>query len=148
MENYSEQTVSQVDRFLNKVIQKFTSDLEPSIITDIHLRISPDSGDIMAFDDDDNEITRCVVEEWIDNKSENFYDMAVALLRSRLNSMSEKVDKLCILKPYSVVLENEEKEHIAELYVADDDINILGGDIMEGWDKDLDNFFENLMKDD
>lgn len=147
MENYSEQIVSQVDRFLNKVIQKFTSDSEPSIITDIHLRISPDSGDIMAFDDDDNEITRCVVEEWIDNKSENFYDVAVALLRSRLNSMSEKVDKLCILKPYSVLLENEEKEHIAELYVADDDINILGGDIMEGWDKDLDNFFENLMKD-
>ena len=147
MENNKEQTVSQIDRFLNKVIQKFTSADEPSIITDIHLRISPESGDLMAFDDDENEITRCVVEEWIDNKNENFYDSAAALLRSRLNNKCDEIDNLCIMKPYSVVLENDDKEHVAELYVADDDINILGGDIMEGWDKDLDDFFENLMKD-
>ena len=29
-------------------------------MTDIHLRASQDSGDLMAFDDDDNEISRCV----------------------------------------------------------------------------------------
>ena len=63
MENFNEQTTIQVDRFLRKVIQKFTSDKEPSVFTDIHVRISPENGDMMAFDDDDNEITRCVVED-------------------------------------------------------------------------------------
>ena len=53
-----------------------------------------------------------------------------------------------LLKPFSFVLENDDKEHVAELFVSDDDINILGGDIMDGWDKDLDKFFDELMKED
>lgn len=146
MENFNEQSVQQVDRFLKKVIQKFISDDEPSVITDIHLRISPESGDLMAYDDEENEITRCVVEEWINNQAETFYDAAAALLRNRTKVLSSEIDQMCLLKPYSFVLENEDKEHIAELYVSDDDINIIGGDIMEGWDKDLDDFFEKLMK--
>ena len=54
------------------------------MITDIHLRISPESGDLMAFDDDENEVTRCVIEEWIDYKNENFYDTLESKHRSFL----------------------------------------------------------------
>ena len=146
MESFNEQSVQQVDRFLRKVMQKFPSTEEPTLITDIHLRISPESGDLMGFDDEDNEISRCVVEEWIDNKNEDFYASAASLLRNRLNALSADVDEIGILKPFSFVLENDEKEHVAELYVSDDDINIIGGDIMDGWDKDLDSFLESLMK--
>lgn len=146
MENFKEQSIQGIDRFLKKVVQKFTSTKEPTMITDIHLRISPESGDLMAFDDDENEVTRCVIEEWIDYKYESFYDSAALLLRNRIFAMSEEIDKLCLLKPYSFVLENEDKEHVAELYVVDDDLNIIGGDIMEGWDKDLDAFLNKLME--
>lgn len=146
MENFKEQSIQGIDRFLKKVVQKFTSTKEPTMITDIHLIISPESGDLMAFDDDENEVTRCVIEEWIDYKYENFYDSAALLLRNRIFAMSEEIDKLCLLKPYSFVLENEDKEHVAELYVVDDDLNIIGGDIMEGWDKDLDAFLNKLME--
>ena len=103
-------------------------------------------GVLIRFDDDENEVTRCVIEEWIDYKNENFYDSAALLLRNRIFAMSEEIDKLCLLKPYSFVLENEDNEHVAELYVVDDDLNIIGGDIMEGWDKDLDAFFSKLME--
>ena len=56
------------------------------------------------------------------------------------------VDNLGILKPYSFVLEDDEKETVAELYVADDDTIIIGGDLMEGLNEDLDNFLDNLLK--
>ncbi len=146
MENYNEQSVKQVDRFLRKVLQKFPSVEDPVLLTDIHLLASPESGDLMAFDDDDVEISRCVVEEWIDNKSEQFYPDAALLLRSRLNTMANEIENVGLLKPFSFVLENEDKEHVAELYVCGDDINIIGGDIMEGWDKDLDSFLDKLME--
>lgn len=146
MGNFNEQSIQQIDRFLKKVTQKFISLEEPSVITDIHLRASQDSGDLMAFDDDENEISRCVVEEWIEYKKDNFYEKVSAVLRTRLNDMSDIAGNLCLLKPYSFVLENEDKEHVAELYVADDDISIIGGDIMQGWDKELDEFFDKLMK--
>ena len=51
-----------------------------------------------------------------------------------------------IMKPYSFVLESDEKEHLSELYVVDDDTIILGGNIMQNLDKDLDNFIEELLK--
>ena len=146
MGNFNAQSIQQIDRFLKKGTQKFISDEEPSVITDIHLRVSQDSGDLMAFDDDDKEISRCVIEEWIENKDDNFYENVITVLRARINYMSDIADNLCLLKPYSFVLENEDKEHVAELYVADDDISIIGGDIMQGWDKDLDEFFDKLMK--
>lgn len=148
MENTNDKTIQQADRFLNKVFQKFTSTEEPSLMTDIHLRASQDSGELLAFDDNDVEITRCVIDAWIENPDEDFYSTAAKLLRSRLDAHGSEVEGLCLLKPYSFVLENDDKEHIAELYVADDDICIIGGDIMEGWDKDLDSFLDKIMKED
>lgn len=146
MENTNDKTIQQADRFLNKVFQKFISTEEPSLMTDIHLRASQDSGELLAFDDNDVEITRCVIDAWIENPDEDFYTAAAKLLRSRLDAHGSEVESLCLLKPYSFVLENDDKEHIAELYVADDDICIIGGDIMEGWDKDLDSFLDKIMK--
>lgn len=144
-----EQTIMQVERFIRKVAQKFPapeSDDETSQMTDIHVRVSQDSGELLAFDDDDNEITRCVVEQWIENKDEDFYDEVAKLLRDVLRKQADIIDHLGILKLYSFVLEDDDKEHIGELYLADDDTIIVGGDLMENLDNDLDNFLNDLLK--
>ena len=50
-----------------------------------------------------------------------------------------------IMKPFSFVLENEDHESLAELYLSDDDLVIIGGDLMQGLDDDLDNFMKDLL---
>jgi len=144
----TEQTIQQIERFLKKVAQKFPQSEgdETSTLTDIHVRVSQDSGELLAFDDDDQEITRCVVEQWIDCKDENFYDKVAKILRDTLRKNSETVDNLGILKPYSFVLEDDDKENLGELYLADDDTIIVGGDLMEDLDHDLDQFLDDLLK--
>lgn len=142
----SEQTTQQIERFLKKIAQKFPLNEETSLVTDIHVRVSQESGEMVAFDDDDKEITRCVVEQWIENNDEDFYESVHDILTTTFASMSKTLDNLGILKPYSFVLENDEKEGIAELYLADDDTIIIGNDLMEGLDTDLDSFFDSLMK--
>lgn len=142
----TEQTTQQIERSIKKIAQKLPANEETSLLTDIHLLVSQDSGELIAYDDNDQEITRCVVEQWIDNKDESFYDEVTAILRKELHQMHEVVDNLGIMKPYSFVLENDDRETVAELYVADDDTIILGGDLMEGLDQDLDSFFDSLMK--
>jgi len=144
--NITDQTTQQIERAIRKIAQKFPMTDEISALTDIHLRVSQDSGELLAFDDNDDEINRCVIEQWIDNKDENFYEMVTQILRNQLKRMSDMVDNLGILKPYSFVLEDDEKEPIAELYVADDDTIIIGGDLMEGLNEDLDSFLDNLLK--
>ncbi len=142
----SEQTTQQIERFLKKIAQKFPLNEETSLVTDIHVRVSQESGEMVAFDDDDKEITRCVVEQWIENNDEDFYESVHDILTTTFASMSKTLDNLGILKPYSFVLENDEKEGIAELYLADDNTIIIGKDLMEGLDTDLDSFFDSLMK--
>lgn len=141
----TEQTQQQIERFLKKVAQKFTADDFDMPMTDIHLRVSQDSGDLRAFDDSDVEITRCVIDQWIDNKSDNFYQEIATILRSSLNRIKDVVENMSIMKPYSFILEDDDKNNIAELYLVDDDIAIIGGDLMHDLDNDLDNFLKDLL---
>ena len=142
----TEQTQQQIERFVKKIAQKFPQSQEASQLTDIHIRVTQESGEMMAFDDDENEITRCVVEQWIDNKDEDFYDQVLLIMRNQFKRLRKIIDDFGILKPYSLVLENDDKESMGELYLADDDTVIVSGDLMEGLDKELDDFFNDLMK--
>lgn len=142
----SEQTTQQIERFLKKIAQKFPANEDTSLVTDIHVRVSQDSGEMVAFDDDDKEITRCVVEQWIGNTDEDFYDDVERVLHNTIKAYDVVADNLGILKPYSFVLENDDKEAVGELYIADDDTVIIGKDLMEGLDSDLDSFLDTLLK--
>ena len=145
MEKATEQTTQQIERFLKKIAQKFPPREDSSVVTDIHVRVSQGSGEMLAFDDDDNEVTRCVVEQWINNNDEDFYNGVEQTLISTFSALSTIADSLGILKPYSFVLENDDKDTIAELYIADDDTVIIGKDLMEGLDSDLNLFLEKLL---
>jgi hypothetical protein len=139
--------LQQAERAIRKTIEKFPSTEEATLLTDIHLRVSQDTGELMSFDDDDNEITRCVVEQWIDNKDDNFYQEVAATLRTILLKQKEKIEQMSILKPFSFVLEDDDKETIEDLYLVDDDTAILHEELMADLDKDLDDFLDKLLKD-
>ena len=142
----TEQTLQQIERAIRKITEKFPVKEDASMLTDIHIRVTQDTGELMAFDDDDNEITRCVVEQWIDNKDDDFYDQIASIIRRCLDKQKSLVEHMGILKPYSFVLEDDDKESAGELYVVDDDTVIISSELMAGLDDDLDNFLKDLMK--
>ena len=143
----TEQTLQQTERAIRKIAEKFPANEEATLLTDIHIRVSQETGEMLAFDDDDNEINRCVIEQWIDNKDDNFYKDVASTLRSILNSRKDLIEQMSVLKPYSFVLEDDDRETIEELYLVDDDIVILDDDLMADLDKDLDDFLDKLLKD-
>jgi hypothetical protein len=142
----TEQTIQQLERALRKVADKFPVTEEASMLTDIHIRVTQESGELMVFDDDERELWRCVVEQWIDNKDVDFYKSVTSILRSVVNKHKNTIDNMSILKPFSLVLEDDSKEMVAELYVADDDTVIIDEELMADLDKDLDDFFKKLFK--
>lgn len=142
----TEQTLQQLERALRKIAEKFPAGSEATLLTDIHIRVTQETGELMAFDDDDKEITRCIVEQWIDNKDDDFYEKITSILRRSIEKQKKLVENMAILKPYSLVLENDDKENVAELYVVDDDTVIIDTELMAGLDKELDDFFKKLLK--
>ena len=143
----TEQTLQQVERALRKVAEKFPPSEEATLMTDIHIRVTQDTGELAAFDDDDKEVTRCIVEQWIGNTEDTFYLDVTNVLRSQLNKHKQMVEQISILKPYSFVLEDDDHENVAELYLVDDDTVIIDEELMAGLDKDLDDFLTDLLKD-
>lgn len=142
----TEQTIQQIERALRKTAEKFPPSEEASQMTDIHVRVAQDSGELLTFDDDDHELTRCVVEQWIDNKDDDFYESVATALRRCIEKQKAVLENLSILKPYSFVLEDDDCETVQELYVVDDDIALIDPVSMESLDGDLDEFLENLLK--
>ena len=142
----TEQTLQQIERAIRKIAEKFPAKDDATLMTDIHIRVTQETGELMAFDDDDNEITRCVVEQWIDNKDDDFYDQIASIIRRCLDKQKSLVEHMGILKPYSYVLEDDDKESAGELYVVDDDTVIIDTELMADLDKDLDDFFDKLLK--
>jgi len=142
----TEQTLNQVERIIRKIAEKFPAINEAVTMTDIHIRVIQDTGEVVAFDDDDQEITRCVIEQWIGNTDEDFYQQIEPILRKSLTSKKKIIENIALLKPYSFVLEDDDKETVAELYLVDDETVIIDPDLMEGLDKDLDDFLDKLLK--
>lgn len=143
----SEQTLQQIERTLRKTIEKFPAAEEATVMTDIHLRVTQETGEMTVFNDDDVEITRSVIEQWIDNKDDDFYREITPILRKSIEKHKQDIEQMSILKPFSFVLEQDDKETVEELFLVDDDTVIIDPDLMEGLDEDLDKFLEDLLKD-
>lgn len=143
----SEQTLQQIERAIRKIADKFPPTEEASEMTDIHIRVTQDTGELMAYNDNDEELNRCVIEDWIGNTDEDFYNQIPSAIRKCIEKNKDLVEGMSILKPFSFVLEDDDKESIAELYLIDDETVIIDPDLMEGLDDDLNSFLENLLKD-
>ena len=75
--------------------------------------------------------------------------MAERILRGEINSLKDKgtLDKLCILKPYSFVLVDDDKETVAEIMLIDDeDTLLLNDELLKGLDEELDAFLKDLLE--
>lgn len=142
----SSQSINQIDRAINRIAQKFPANEEASIVTDIHLQVNQESGELLAFDDNDNELNRAVIEDWIGNKDEDFYTDVAKILKERLDERKDIVDNMSILQPYSFVLIDDDKETIEELHIVDDDTMILNDELLKGLDQELDEFLKKLLE--
>lgn len=140
------QTLAEIEHFLDRIAEKFPPTDDPTVMTDIHLAILQDSGELLALDDNDNEIARCAVDEWTNFQDDDFQDQTASAMRSLLADKHETIDNMGLIKPFSFILETEEHEHLSELYLVDSDIKIIGGDLMDGLNEDLNKFFESLTK--
>ena len=143
--NTNEQTLHQIERALKKTAEKFAViSQEDAMLTDFYLLVRQESGELLVFDDDEHEITRCVVEEWIGNSSEDFYTAIQPVLQAALKRCAPLLEEMSVLRPCSFVLLDDEQQTVAELFLIDDDTMILGQDLMVGLSDDLDAFWQKL----
>ena len=143
----TQQTQQQIERAITKVVGKY-SQLEEPVLTDIYIQVKQESGEILVYNDDDVELHRCVIEEWIGNTQEDFYSQIVSVLSQCISNMRSVVDSMQIMRPFSFVLIDEEHETVQDIiYIDNEETVILDGKLLEGKDKELEEFLRHLLED-
>ena len=134
---------------LQSVIEKMTKEFitaEETKVTDFHIKVNGENGDLVINDDDNNALARVHIIEW-----EGVHDEAVfeRELRGILGKMQDNgtFDNLNIAKPYSFVLTDEDDVAIVDLLIVDDDTLILSEDLLEGFDEEMNQFLKQLLED-
>ena len=134
---------------LKEAISRYVSGTDNAVVTDIHLQPNPDSGELVIFNDEDEELARGIIDEWVEYESDDFLGQTEQVLRNAVGKLQQEglLDKLCLMKPYSFVLVDEDKETVAELLVVDDEETLLLNDeLLKGLDEELDAFLKDLLE--
>ena len=145
----SEQSRASIVSALKTAVCRYRSEGDETVVTDIHLQPNSESGELIIFDDDDQELSRTIINEWVEYESDDFYTVVEPILRAEVEALKEsgKLEKLCLMKPYSFVLVDEDKETVAELLLVDEDETLLLNDeLLKGLDEELDAFLKDLLE--
>ena len=143
-----QQSLSIIESAIQKAVAKYVFNCEKTVVTDIHLQPDQPSGQLNIYNDDDEELANVMVEEWATYDGDDFLENIEPGLRSILCRMKDAgdFDKVTILKPYSFVLVDEDKETVTELLLVDDDTMLVNDELLKGLDKELDDFLKELLE--
>ena len=130
---------------INDMAKKYIT-AETAMVTDFHIYANGDNGTLTIYDDDDNSLARVHIKEWENVHDEKLFEK---VLRGELAKMQEEgiFESINIVKPYSFVLVDEDKEAIVDLLYIDDDTLILSEDLLKGFDEEMNDFLKHLLED-
>lgn len=150
MMNISEQSHASIYSTLKEALASYIpGEDKNTVVTDIHLQPRQDSGELVIFDDDDTELARTIIDEWVDYEGDDFYAETEPLLRAEVTAVKEEggLNDLRLMKPYSFVLVDDDKETVSDLLLIDDDDTLLLSDeLLKGLDEELDDFLKKLLE--
>lgn len=144
----SQSSLTLLENAIRKATENYRNSCEQTIVTDFHLQANPNSGELIIYNDEDEELARTTLEEWAVYDGDNFNEEVERLLSTLLNEMKNKgaFEDVTVLKPYSFVLVDDEKETLAELLLMDDDTLLVNDELLKGLDEELDEFLKKLLE--
>lgn len=133
---------------LQKAIEKMAKEYitaEESRVTDFHIKVNGENGDVTVSNDDGCVLARVHILEWENVHDEQLFEKE---LRNILVKMQEKglFDNLNIAKPYSFVLTDDEDLAYVDLLIVDDDTLVLSESLLEGFDEEMNQFLKHLLE--
>ncbi|MBR5592884.1 MAG: hypothetical protein IKW46_02305 [Bacteroidaceae bacterium] len=140
----SRETQEMLQKAITKMASKYIS-AEESNVTDFHLKVNGENGELTIFDDDDTSLARVHIKEWEGEHNETVYEKELQSLLAKMHQQGA-FDSLNIVKPYSFVLTDEDNQSIVDLLIIDDDTLILSADLLEGFDEEMNAFLKKLLE--
>lgn len=144
-----EESVGNIRKALGQLIAFYPSDTKDLPVTDIYMHpMLEDANDLVIMNDEEEEIARASIDEWNEREEDdaNFYKQTAEDLKECMKPFRADLEKLGIFRPFSFFLTDDGNEIVSELLLIDDNIAMLDDSFLKGWNEDLDQFLDKLMK--
>lgn len=144
----SQESQSIILSAINKALKKYSAVTgNENSITDIYFHANQTTGQLLIFNDDEENLADITINEWVNYEDDDFLNHTESALRKALTEAKNKglLDELTIMKPYSFVLVDENKETLTELLIMDDDLLLVDDELLKGLDNELNDFLEDLL---
>ncbi len=130
-----------------EMTKRFITEAE-SRVTDFHFQVNNETGNLVIFDDDDNELSHVHIPEWENLNHEECNNILESDIRMQLIEVQKEgvFDNMNVVKPYSCLLVDEDKETIVDLLYIDDETYIISDELLKGLDRELDDFLQQLLE--
>lgn len=141
----SRETENRLQEAIEKMARNYVT-AEETRVTDFHIKVNGENGDLTIHDDDGNQLARVHIIEWEGVHDEEVLEKE---LRSILGKMQERecFESLNIAKPYSFLLTDDDDVAIVDLLIVDDDTLVLSEGLLEGFDEEMNEFLRHLLED-
>lgn len=140
----SRETHDRLQNSILKMAKEFIT-AEETKVTDFHIYVDGNKGDLTIVDDDDNTLARVHILEWEGEHNEEIFEKELRALLAEMHKNGD-FDNLNIAKPYSFVLTDDDHQSIVDLLIVDDDTIILSEDLLKGFDEEMDSFLKKLLE--
>ena len=134
--------------FLQNALQRYQVESDVWSFTDFYLQPNSRTGELVLLNDDEEVLSCIVIEEWSSYEGVVFYEVVGRVLSDVLQSMQQDgfFEQLNLIKPYSFVLVDDDKENLIDLLLVDDQETLLLNDgLLSGLDEELDAFLKDLL---
>lgn len=145
--NLTPASTAALSEALNKIVQLYSGEEDQLVSTDFYLQPLRESGKLLVFNDNDEEIASAVIEEWKSYEPDTFYEKVTNNLTEVIEAVNVEgeLERLAVWMPYSFVLVDEERETIADLLLVDDDTLLVKKGLLAGLDEELNKFITDLL---
>lgn len=120
-------------------------------LSDLYIGVGFDDLSLSIYDDDEGLLVQQNVDEWdvFKEDPETFDAQVTAVLKRvlRQKEVTDALESLDVIRPFSVILVNDEFEQKEELFRLDDQNVVLDDAFLQDLDKELNEFLEKLLAD-
>ena len=137
-----------LESFLRNALQRYKVESDVWAFTDFYLQPNSRTGELVMLNDDEEVLSCLVIEEWRNYEGVVFYEVVGRILSDVLQAIQQDgfFEQLNLIKPYSFVLVDDDKENLLELLLVDDQETLLLNDgLLSGLDEELNAFLKDLL---
>lgn len=120
-------------------------------LSDLYIGVGFDDLTLSVYDDEEKLLAQANIDQWARFKEDpdTFDEHIISELKKAFHDkdVSAALESLDVIRPFSVILVNDDFDQKEELYRMDDDIVVLEDEFLKNIDKELDDFLKNLLSD-